>query len=143
MALSPPLGPRPAAAHAAEELLAAEGIEPDPTTGRGAVCRRVRDREAVATVGEPSPTNPAPGGGRGGGGPRRRGDASSGAADRLPDEVERTGVAVSFMVAEGCCATGWPQPRRPVPRSSRDPGRDRRPRGLVVHRARQALTAAG
>lgn len=95
-----PLGPHELLLDAAEELLAAQGISPDPTTAVLLYAAGSSDSDAVATVGRTLAEHP-----REGWGPWRVAALEGGSTieqvlRRLPDEVERT-VVVSFMVAEG------------------------------------------
>jgi sirohydrochlorin ferrochelatase len=100
VSLAAPLGPHALLLEAAEELLAAEGIAPDPTTAVLLYAAGSSDSEAVATVGHTIADHPREGWGPGGGAARDGGSTLDQVLRRLPDEVERT-VAVSFMVAEG------------------------------------------
>ena len=98
--LAAPLGPHRLLIEAAEELLAAKGVLPNPETAVILYAAGSSNSAAVATVGETLAAHP-----RRGWGPwavaALDGGASLEAVLRgLPDEVERT-VAVSFMVAEG------------------------------------------
>jgi sirohydrochlorin ferrochelatase len=100
VSLAAPLGPHELLLQAAEELLAAEGIEPDPTTAVLLYAAGSSDSEAVATVGHTLDEHPRQGWGPWGVAALDGGSTLEQVLRRLPDEVERT-VAVSFMVAEG------------------------------------------
>lgn len=100
VALAPPLGPHELLLDAAEELLAAQGIEPDPTTAVLLYAAGSSDSAAVATVGRTIADHPREGWGPWGVAALDGGSTIEQVLRRLPDEVERT-VAVSFMVAEG------------------------------------------
>ncbi|GAB3081624.1 MULTISPECIES: sirohydrochlorin chelatase [unclassified Phycicoccus] len=94
------LGPHHLLLDAAEELLAAEGIEPDPSTAVVLYAAGSSDSEAVATVGQTIADHPREGWGRWGVAALDGGATMEQVLRTMPDEVERT-VAVSFMVAEG------------------------------------------
>lgn len=98
--LAAPLGPDRRLLEGAEELLAAEGVLPSPTTAVILYAAGSSDSAAVMTIAETIASAP-----RLGWGPWAVAalDGGSRLADvlrGLPDDVERT-VAVSFMVAEG------------------------------------------
>jgi sirohydrochlorin ferrochelatase len=98
--LALPLGPHHLLLDAVEELLAAEGIVPSPTTAVLLYAAGSSDSDAVATVGRTIAAHP-----REGWGPWEVAALDGGSTvdqvlRALPDEVDRT-VAVSFMVAEG------------------------------------------
>jgi sirohydrochlorin ferrochelatase len=98
--LANPLGPHRLLLDAVEELLAAEGITPSPSTAVLLYAAGSSDSEAVATVGRTVAAHP-----RAGWGPWEVAALDGGATldqvlRALPDEVSRT-VAVPFMVAEG------------------------------------------
>ena len=94
------LGPHRLLLDAAEELLALEGIEPDPSTAVVLYAAGSSDSEAVATVGQTIVDHPREGWGRWGVAALDGGATMEQVLRTMPDEVERT-VAVSFMVAEG------------------------------------------
>ncbi len=94
------LGPHHLLLDAAEELLAAQGIEPDPSTAVVLYAAGSSDSEAVATVGQTIADHPRAGWGRWGVAALDGGATMEQVLRTMPDEVERT-VAVSFMVAEG------------------------------------------
>ena len=98
--LASPLGPHELLLDAAEELLAAQGISPDPTTAVLLYAAGSSDSEAVATVGHTITEHPRDGWGPWGVAALDGGSTIDQVLRRLPDEVERT-VVVSFMVAEG------------------------------------------
>jgi sirohydrochlorin ferrochelatase len=94
------LGPHHLLLAAAEELLAAQGIEPDPSTAVVLYAAGSSDSAAVATVGQTIADHPRDGWGRWGVAALDGGATMEQVLRTMPDEVERT-VAVSFMVAEG------------------------------------------
>ncbi len=98
--LASPLGPHELLLDAAEELLAAHGISPDPTTAVLLYAAGSSDSEAVATVGHTLAEHPREGWGPWGVAALDGGSTIDEVLRRLPDEVERT-VVVSFMVSEG------------------------------------------
>jgi sirohydrochlorin ferrochelatase len=100
VALAAPLGPHPLLLDAAEELLAAGGVAPDPATAVVLYAAGSSDSEAVASVGETITAHPRAGWGPWGVAALDGGATVDQVLRRMPDEVERT-VAVSFMVAEG------------------------------------------
>ena len=100
MSLAAPLGPHELLLDAAEELLAAQGISPDPTTAVLLYAAGSSDSDAVATVGHTIAEHPREGWGPWGVAALEGGSTIDQLLRRLPDEVERT-VVVSFMVAEG------------------------------------------
>jgi sirohydrochlorin ferrochelatase len=100
VSLASPLGPHQLLLDAAEELLAAQGISPDPTTAVLLYAAGSSDSEAVATVDHTITDHPRDGWGPWGVAALDGGSTIDQVLRRLPDEVERT-VVVSFMVAEG------------------------------------------
>lgn len=100
VSLASPLGPHELLLDAAEELLAAQGISPDPTTAVLLYAAGSSDSDAVATVGDTIAEHPREGWGPWGVAALEGGSTIDQLLRRLPDEVERT-VVVSFMVAEG------------------------------------------
>lgn len=100
VAVADPLGPHELLLDAAEELLAAQGIHPDPTTAVLLYAAGSSDSDAVATVGRTLAEHPRVGWGPWSVAALEGGSTIDQQLRRLPDEVERT-VVVSFMVAEG------------------------------------------
>ena len=98
--LASPLGPHARLLEAVEELLAAQGISPDPTTAVLLYAAGSSDSEAVATVDRTIRDHPRQGWGPWGVAALEGGSTIDQVLRRLPDEVDRT-VVVSFMVAEG------------------------------------------
>lgn len=100
VSLASPLGPHELLLDAAEELLAAQGISPDPTTAVLLYAAGSSDSDAVATVGRTLAEHPREGWGPWSVAALEGGSSIDQVLRRLPDEVDRT-VVVSFMVAEG------------------------------------------
>lgn len=100
VSVAAPLGPHELLLDAAEELLAAQGISPDPTTAVLLYAAGSSDSDAVATVGRTLAEHPRVGWGPWSVAALEGGSTIEQLLRRLPDEVERT-VVVSFMVAEG------------------------------------------
>ena len=98
--LASPLGPHRLLLQAAEELLAAEGVLPDPETAVILYAAGSSDSAAVASVAETLAAAPRRGWGPWAVAALDGGSSLEEVLRGLPDEVERT-VAVSFMVAEG------------------------------------------
>lgn len=98
--VAPALGPHRLLLDAAEELLAAEGVLPDPATAVVLYAAGSSDSEAVATVGKTIAAHPRTGWGFWGVAALDGGATLEQVLRIMPDEVERT-VAVPFMVAEG------------------------------------------
>ncbi|NNM44875.1 CbiX/SirB N-terminal domain-containing protein [Knoellia koreensis] len=98
--LAAPLGPHPRLLDAAEELLRAAGVRPDPRTAVLLYAAGSSDTEAVATLTTVVHENPRPGWGQWDVAALDGGATLEQVLRRLPDEVDRT-YAVSFMVAEG------------------------------------------
>ena len=100
-AATPALGPHPFLLDAAQELLTAAGIAPDPRTAVILYAAGSSDSSAVASIGETLERHGAPGEW----GPWRVAALDGGAAlpaavDSLRGEADEV-VAVAFMVAEG------------------------------------------
>jgi sirohydrochlorin ferrochelatase len=102
--LAAPLGPHELLLDAAEELLAAEGILPEPTTAVLLYAAGSSDSDAVATVGRTIAEHPREGWGPWGVAALEGGSTIEQLLRRLPDEVDRT-VVVSFMVAGALAQT--------------------------------------
>jgi sirohydrochlorin ferrochelatase len=100
VALADSLGPHRLLLDAVEELLAAEGVAPSPTTAVLLYAAGSSDSRAVATVARTIADHPRAGWGPWGVAALDGGSTVDQVLRTLPDEVDRT-VAVSFMVAEG------------------------------------------
>ena len=100
VALAEPLGPHPMLLDAAEELLLAHGVAPDPHTAVLLYAAGSSDSDAVAAVTHVVQEHPREGWGRWDVAALDGGATLDQVLRRLPEETDRT-VAVSFMVAEG------------------------------------------